>query len=187
MNSTLERMIQAAFHLREGELAGVRGWMGSDRFDVEAKPEAGANFEDELAMLRTLLIERFQLRYHTESRQLTTLALVLAKGGSKVRASQDGGGKERITIRPGEISGVHIPFGHFVSVLGAQLKQGVANETGLAGPFDLTLTFLPEGAADAASGPSVYAALEEQLGLRLEARKRQVEVLVIDAAEKPRK
>ena len=184
LNSTLEQMIHAAFHVREGELIGIRGWMALDRFDIEAKPGARASFDDQLTMLRALLIERFQLRYHTETRQLTTLALARAKSGPKFEPSKDDGtgNKERIVIRAGEISGVNIPFGHFVSVLAAQLKQSVANETGLSGKFDLVLKYTPDNASD---GLSVYAALEEQLGLKLESRKGPAEVMVIDSAEKP--
>jgi uncharacterized protein (TIGR03435 family) len=181
-------MIHAAFHIPEGLLAGVNGWMRSDRFDIEAKTPAGSTFDENLTMLRGLLIERFQLRFHSETRESTLLALVFAKNGPKFHQSKDdaAGNKERIDIRPTEISGVNIPFGHFVTVLSAQLKRTVSNDTGLSGKFDLSLKYVLDDAPEGANGPTVFAALEDQLGLRLESRKGPAEVMVIDSAEKPR-
>jgi uncharacterized protein (TIGR03435 family) len=181
-------MIRAAFHIPQGSLASLNGWMQADRYDIDAKAAANSTFDEDLTLLRALLIERFQLRFHTETHQSTTLALVIAKNGLKFHQSKDdaAGGKERIDIRPTEISGVNIPFGHFVSVLGAQLKRTVTNATGLSGKFDLSLKYVRDDAPDAANGPSVFAALEDQLGLKLESRKGPVEVMVIDSAEKPR-
>jgi uncharacterized protein (TIGR03435 family) len=186
LNTPIEQMIHAAFRLPEGSLVGIGGWMQFDRYDIDAKAAASSTFDEDLTMLRALLIERFQLRFHTETRQSTTLALVVAKNGPKFRQSTDdgAGGKERIDIRPTEISGVNIPFGHFVSVLGAQLKRTVTNATGLSGKFDLSLKYVRD-APDAANGPTIFAALEDQLGLKLESRKGPVEVMVIDSAAKP--
>jgi uncharacterized protein (TIGR03435 family) len=188
LNSPLEQMIHAAFHIPEGSLAGLSGWMRTDRYDVEAKTAANSTFDDDLAMLRGLLIERFQLRFHDETRQSTTLALVVAKSGPKFHQSNDdaAGNKERIDIRPTEISGVNIPFGHFVSVLAAQLHRTVTNDTGLSGKFDLSLKYVRDDAPEGSAGPTVFAALEDQLGLKLESRKGLAEVMVIDSAEKPR-
>ena len=188
LNSPLEQMMHAAFHIPEGSLAGLTGWMRTDRYDVEAKTPANSTFDDDLTMLRVLLIERFRLRFHNETRQSATLALVVAKSGPKLHPSKDdaAGNKERIDIRPAEISGVNIPFGHFVSVLAAQLKRAVRNETGLSGKFDLSLKYVRDDAPEGANGPTVFGALEDQLGLKLESRKGPVEVMVIDSAEKPR-
>jgi uncharacterized protein (TIGR03435 family) len=188
LNSPLEQMIHAAFHIPEGLLAGLTGWMRSDRYDIEAKTPAGSTFDENLTMLRALLIERFQLRFHSETRESTLLALVLAKNGPKFHQSKDdaAGSKERIDIRPAEISGIHIPFGHFVTALAAQLKRTVSNETGLSGNFDLSLQYVRDDAPEGANGPTVFAALEDQLGLKLESRKGPVDVMVIDSAERPR-
>ena len=187
LNSPLEQMIHAAFHIPEGSLAGLAEWMRSDRYDIEAKTPARSTFDENLTMLRALLIERFQLRFHSETRESTLLALVLAKSGPKFHQSKDdaAGNKERIDIRPTEISGINIPFGHFVTVLAAQLKRTVSNDTGLSGNFDLSLKYVRDDAPEGANGPTVFAALEDQLGLKLESRKGPVEVMVIDSAEKP--
>ena len=88
-----------------------------------------------------------------------------------------------MNIRPTEISGVNIPFGHFVSILEAQLGYPVINETGLTGKYDLALKYVRDDSGS--DGPSVFAALAD-LGLKLEARQAPVEVFVIDSAERPR-
>jgi uncharacterized protein (TIGR03435 family) len=188
LNMPLEQMIHAAFHIPQGSLAGLTGWMQSDRYDIEAKAAANSTFDEDLTMLRALIIDRFQLRFHNETRQSTTLVLAIAKNGPKFLQSKDdsAGNKEHIDIRPTEISGVNIPFGHFVTVLAAQLKRSIVNDTGLTGKFDLSLKYVRDDAPEGANGPTVFAALEEQLGLKLDSRKGPVEVMVIDSAEKPR-
>jgi uncharacterized protein (TIGR03435 family) len=184
VNCTLEQMIHAAFHVKSGALFGVSGWMASERYDVNGKTAIAASFDEELDMLRTLLIDRFQLRFHNETRQITTMALVTAKGGPKFQASKDEG-RERITIGAGEISGINIPIGHLVSVLGSQLRRPVVNETGLTRSFDFSLKWVPDDAADSTAGASLFTALEEELGLKLESRKGPAEVMVIDSAKRP--
>jgi uncharacterized protein (TIGR03435 family) len=113
------------------------------------------------------------------------MALVVGKGGPKFPASKDQDQKERVNIRTTEISGVAIPFGHFVSILEAQLRSTITNETGLSAKYDLMLKYVADDAPDG-NGPSVFAALQDQLGLKLEARKGPVEVFVIDSAQRPR-
>jgi uncharacterized protein (TIGR03435 family) len=135
-------------------------------------------------MLRGLLADRFQLRFHREVRQLSAQALVLAKGGPKLHASKDQDQKERVNIHATEISGVAIPFGHFVSILAAQLGYPITNQTGLSGKYDLALKYVRDDSPDAGA-PSVFAALED-LGLKLETRRGPVEVFVIDSAAQPR-
>ena len=183
-NTTLQQLIQAAWHLNTGWLFGTTAWMESDRFDIDAKAAGNSSFEEDLVMLRGLLADRFQLRFHREVRQLSTQALVLAKGGPKLYASKDQGQKESVNIHATEISGVAIPFGHFVSILAAQLGYPITNQTGLSGKYDLALKYVRDDAPDA-GGPSVFAALED-LGLKLETRRGPVEVFVIDSATRPR-
>jgi uncharacterized protein (TIGR03435 family) len=184
-NSTLQQLIQAAYHIKAGLLFRTSGWMESDRFDIDAKASGNSNFDEDLVMLRSLLADRFQLRFHREMRQLKTSVLVVGKGGPKFQASKDQDQKERVNIRTTEISGAAIPFGHFVSILGAQLGYPITNETGLSGKYDLTLKYVRDD-SPGTDGPSVFAALADQLGLKLETRTGPVEVFVIDSAERPR-
>ena len=181
---TLEQLIQAAFHVRTGALFGVTPWMQTDRFDIDATTPAPSTFDQELTMLQSLLTERFQLRFHRETRQLRIDVLVPAKGGPKFHLSANQNAKEQVSIRPTEICGTAIPFGHFVTILAAQLEYPLTNETGLTGQFDLCLKYARDDAPG--DGPSVFAALEEQLGLKIEARRGPVEVFVIDTAARPR-
>jgi uncharacterized protein (TIGR03435 family) len=184
-NITLEQLIQAAWHINTGLLFGTAAWMESDRFDIDAKVAGNSSFEEDLVMLRALLADRFQLRFHREVRQLGTQALVVAKGGPKLQASKDQDQKERVNTRATEISGVAIPFGHFVSILAAQLGYPITNQTGLSGKYDLALKYIRDDSPDAGTS-SVFAALED-LGLKLETRRGPVEVFVIDSAERPRR
>jgi uncharacterized protein (TIGR03435 family) len=185
-NYTLQQLIQTAYHVKTGMLFGVNGWMQIDRYDIDAKAAGNSSFDDDLVMLQALLAERFQLRFHREIRQIASLALVAAKSGTKLHASKADGQKEHLTVLPSEISGDHIPFGHFVTILQGQLKLPITNETGISGNYDLTLKYAREDSPEAAGAPSIFAALEEQLGLKLEAWKGPVEVMVIDSATKPR-
>jgi len=185
-NMPLQQLIQAAYHIKTGMLFGTAAWMQSERFDIDAKAPGSSTFEEDMVMLRALLAERFQLKFHRETRQLKIQTLVLAKSGPKFQLSKDQDQKERVNIRPTEISGTDIPFGHFVTILEAQLGYPILNETGLSGQFDLSLKYVRDDSpAAAADGPSVFAALAD-LGLKLEARQGPVEVFVIDSAERPR-
>ena len=151
---------------------------------MDAKATRQSSFDEDMGMLRALLVDRFQLRFHGETRQLKMQVLVVGRSGPKFQASKDQDQKERVNIRPTEISGVNIPFGHFVSILEAQLGYPIINETGLTGKYDLALKYVRDD-SPGSDGPSVFAALAD-LGLKLEARQAPVEVFVIDSAERPR-
>jgi uncharacterized protein (TIGR03435 family) len=101
-----------------GMLFGATGWMELDRFDIDAKAAGNSTFDEDMPMLCALMADRFHLRFHRETRQLTTLVLLVAKNGAKLQPSKDQSQKERINIRANEISGFNIPFGHFVTILG---------------------------------------------------------------------
>jgi uncharacterized protein (TIGR03435 family) len=182
-NCTLQQLVQTAYHIKTGLLFGMTAWMKSDRFDIDAKAVGNSDFDQDLVMLRALLADRFQLRFHYETRQLRTYALVLGKSGPKFQASKDQDRKEAVNIKATEISGFAIPFGHFVSVLGAQLGYPISNQTGLSDKYDLTVKYVGDD-SQGSDGPSVFAALEE-LGLKLETRTGPSEVFVIDSAERP--
>jgi uncharacterized protein (TIGR03435 family) len=183
-NATLQQLIQAAWHIKTGMLFGIAGWMDSERFDVDAKAIGNSSFDEDMVMLRALLADRFQLTFHRETRRLRMQVLVVGKGGLKFRPSKDQDQKERVNIRNGEISGVAIPFGHFVAILEAQLEVPIVNETGLSGKYDVALKYVRDDSART-DGPSVFAALRD-LGLKLETRQAPAEVFVIDSAERPR-
>jgi uncharacterized protein (TIGR03435 family) len=183
-NATLRQLIQMAYHVRTGTLTGATGWMDSDRFNIEAKASTKSNFDDDLVMLQALLTDRFQLRFHRETRQIGMQALVAVKGGAKIQRTADQDQKESVSIRPTSISGTAIPIGHFVSILEAQVGTPLLNETGLSGKYDLSLTYVRDDVRQV-DGPTVFAALQDQLGLKLEARRGPAEVFIIDSAQRP--
>jgi uncharacterized protein (TIGR03435 family) len=130
-----------------------------------------------------LLAERFKLVTHIKTQAVGGYALVLAKGGPKLKETT--APVARTGIGPGRMRAPSITMEVFARGLGMAVQQPVINETGLTGNYDLTLTFAPEGATDSAL-PSIFTALEEQLGLKLEGgRKGQVDTPVIDHVEHP--
>jgi uncharacterized protein (TIGR03435 family) len=182
-NETLKRCIMGAYGLGPNQIAGGPGWMESDRFEIVAKSEREADGDKALMlMLRTLLAERFQLRVHFETRTIPALVLEVARNGPKLETVE--GGSARTQNGRGLIDARMITMTRFAEVLSRQMDLPFVDRTGLNGTFNLKLEWTalnakPDG------GPSVFTALQEQLGLRLESRKMPIEVLIIDHAEKP--
>jgi uncharacterized protein (TIGR03435 family) len=137
-------------------------------------------------MLQTLLLERFQMAVHREPRELSYYALTQSKKGVKIEAAKDTDAAG--SNGPGHIISSHMTM-YTLAVLLArfELHGIVLDQTELKGLFGVKLEWSPgnDGAASAdATGPSIFTAVKEQLGLSLEARKGPVEVLVVDRAEK---
>lgn len=212
-NITVHMLLTEGFGLNADQLSGEPGWAKSDTFDVEAKV-AGADvealkkipFEQRRAMFQQVLTDRFQLKVHHESQQLPVYTLTLAKGGSKLKETTTvpkgpggiSGGPGRIMMGRGSMKGDGMTLNFLVSILSRQLHRTVIDKTGLTGNYDLELKWAPdEGmggdagahgpAADdpSASGPTIFTALQEQLGLKLESGKGPVDTVVIDHLEKP--
>jgi uncharacterized protein (TIGR03435 family) len=148
-------------------------------------------------MLQPLLEERFKLKVHRETREMPEYRLVIAKGGSKLREyrKEDGDTRQMGTrIGRGLIDAHGTEFNELVFFLRSELGRPVIDATGLTGKFDFKLEWVPDesqpnSGGDApppdATGASIFAAIQEQLGLKLEAMKGPVEMLVIDHVEKP--
>lgn len=164
------------------------------RFDINAKAEGDGERprEEFRQMLRALLAERFHLGLHREPREIPVYALVPDKKGVKVRESGPEAKGVLLMTRSGRIvaDGVEMKVlaGWFSNANG--VERPVVDETGLKGRYDFTLEWTnplagPAGKDDAAAGPSIFTAMTDQLGLRLEPRKGPVEFLVIDRAELP--
>jgi uncharacterized protein (TIGR03435 family) len=205
-NITLRTLIAFAYDVREFQIIGGPKWLDTDRYDIVAKPphdpvgvEISRAQRTKLVhlMAQALLASRFQLVEHAETKELPVYALVLAKNGPQHLAANKGDNPQK-GIR-GEKDGLQcmgISMETFASRgLAPRLRNIVLDQTGLTGEFDFELHFVddgppkpgtetaPQAAADPA-GPSLAAALQEQLGLKLETRKAPVEVIVIDRAEK---
>lgn len=185
-NGRLSHMIGIAFPLQNmSMLRNAPDWVccGPERFDVQAKADNPTATEAQLlAMLQTLLEDRFKLKYHREDHEESGYALVVAKTGQKLTPAQDdevttigpfNKGNPTVTIAPRRFS-----MEMLASFLSNRTTGPVKDETGLTGFYDFKLTW------NDTDGPSVFSALQ-QLGLRLEPRKLRVSYFVFESAERP--
>ena len=189
-NVSLKRLIGMAYGVAEGRDYLFKGpdWMDTADFDIAAKFPPDSSDSQVLLMLQRLLDERFKLRLHRESREFSVYALVVDKRGSKVRPTATPG-PYRFSARGGHGVGISVSMAMFANRLAKEVGRPVVDFTGLTGQFDLTLDWKPEGGQqenpDAASDrPSIFSALPEQLGFKLEPRKVSLDVLVVDAGVK---
>lgn len=188
-NVSVRVLLLEAFGIRRLQLAGVPDWCESEKYDIVARTANPAQIEPEeiRPLLRWLLVQRFHLKYHLETRQLPEYALVVAKGGAKLTANLAESGPLGIETRkaPGRatLKATRKPVSDLAQMLANQLDTYIADDTGMKGTFDFTLEWSPDAEHDSPL-PSVFAALQEQLGLKLESRKGPVEVTVIDGIER---
>jgi uncharacterized protein (TIGR03435 family) len=189
-NVTLKRCVRGAFNIPEAQVVGGPPWVEEVRFDIEAKAAGPAGDGELMLMLRALLAERFQLQVHKEIRPLAGYALVVGKGGISAKVSAPDAESRTVSTR-GAMDATGCSMRQLAMKLSEAIHAPVADATGVEGPFDFGLKWVPDDlqartpATDAASGPSIFAALQEQLGLKLEPRKVPTEVLVIDRVQKP--
>ena len=175
-------LIVYAFGVKYLQIAGPE-WLATPRFDIVATLPKGTTKEQVPMMWQNLLIDRFGLRAHHESRETMHFELGVAKNGSKLKpAVQEGTGS--VGHRQ---DGIHMHFPKmtmeaFASILGNQLQKAVTDVTGLKGEYEITLVWTPDSEvpADGALYPALPQALQEQLGLRLETKKGPLDMLVID-------
>jgi len=177
-NETLKRCIMGAFSVGPNQIVGGPQWLDSDTFHIAAKAEEPVGDAVIMQMLQELLKDRFKLETHRESRAIQAYVLGVTKNGPKLEKSA-GGGSVTQNGR-GLITAKVTTMDHFAQVLSRQMDFPVVNQTGIEGVFDLKLEW-----TNADTGPSIFTAIQEQLGLRLTSRKTPVDVLVIDHVEKP--
>jgi uncharacterized protein (TIGR03435 family) len=190
---TLKRCILSAYGLAPSQVVGGPEWLDFDRFEIAAKSEEPIEDSDlMMAMLRGLLLERFKLVVHSETRKMSAFVLDSAKRGPKLTKVEAGeAGTNTISNDAGKIIDAHhTSMDKFAKILARQVDLPVINQTGLDGVYNFKLQWTPDTLrvtkrAEGRDGPSIFTAIQEQLGLRLRAQKAQVEVLVIDSASKP--
>jgi len=198
-NASLQLLIQWAFDVKTFQIAGTPAWANSEGYDITAKAEGGANFEEMRPMLQCLLTDRFKLKLRRETRTLSIYELAPAKGGPKIKAATDcikidpngpppqfgarlcGGARTSV----GGIEGFGVGMAKFAELLSDRLDRTVIDNTGFAGTFDFQLNFTPDEAPGPTPSPSLFEALQDQMGLRLVSTKGPVDVLVIDHVERP--
>jgi uncharacterized protein (TIGR03435 family) len=201
-NYFLKSLIFDAYGLKQFyQIVGGPGWIDSEGFDIEAKVVAANGTtpqpltrELRKQMLRSLLVDRFKLAVHNETRQLPVYELVVAKNGPKFQPAKPEekfkystnfrGGLTMLTLQTAEISAL-------TGELSGRLSRPVIDKTGLIGKYDIKLEWAhdtslsSDAAANDASGPSIFTAVQEQLGLKLQPAKAPVDVIVIDQVEQP--
>jgi uncharacterized protein (TIGR03435 family) len=188
-NHTLRLLVKAAYHLKDYQLFGTSGWMETDSYDIDAKADGKTTFAQDMPMLQALLTDRFQLKVHRETREIPVYVLVVGKGGPKLEASKDDDSKPTsLKNRPDGFNAVKLNFAQMAPLLSGNLNVPVIDETGIKGMYDVDLSYTPQALLDNpeyVGGISVFAAVQDQLGLKLLPSKRPVEVMVVDRAEKP--
>jgi uncharacterized protein (TIGR03435 family) len=185
-NVSLQKCIALAYNVSEDRDGAIvaPGWVRETRYDIVAKIPAGSQPEQARVMLQNLLAERFKLKLHRESRETKIYSLLVVKNGPKLRES---GLDAQRSVRegPGNLTGSGVPISALADHLSGpryELGRQVVDRTGLKGNFDFTLEWT---AADPdPQGASLFTALQEQLGLKLEPQESAVEVLVVDSMEK---
>ncbi len=176
----MKDLIAFAYDVRPHQIVDGPSWAESAGFDIVAKGDDDRQIR---AMVQKLLADRFGLTLHAATREMPVYALVVGKGGPKFHASEkenmsiSGGGKGRVMYQKATMA-------LFAQNLAPPLGRTVVDRTGLAGEYDFTLEWSPEEGMSTES-PSLFTALQEQLGLKLESAKAPVKILVIDHAEKP--
>ncbi|HEY1241833.1 MAG TPA: TIGR03435 family protein [Bryobacteraceae bacterium] len=208
-NTNLSDLIKFAYSVHPKQIIGAPSWIDSDKFDISAKPDTpGMPSVDQMrVMLQKLLTERFSLTFHNEKRELSAYAITVAKGGAKLKKEENapvpipgfGGLPQRgFNVRNATIS-------EFAGVMQAQfMEQPVVDQTGLGDTrYSFILKWTPDPsqstgfgggppppnaqppAPDGEAPPDLFAALQQQIGLQMKMTKAQVEVMIIDKAQKP--
>jgi uncharacterized protein (TIGR03435 family) len=187
-------------------VSGGPNWYDRSLYDIVAKSEGSRipSQDDRKQMLRALLSERFQLKFHREPKEIAVYALIVGKNGPKMkeRAADDGGAPFSMLLNGLHIPGRNASMAELANVLESLIPltdperddRPVLDKTGLAGRFDFELTWAPDPTrsggrggppGDSANAPDLFIAVQEQLGLKLESARARVEALVIDHVEKP--
>jgi uncharacterized protein (TIGR03435 family) len=202
---TVKTLIETAYGIRSEfrQIVGAPAWVESAKYGIVAKsdehedpstltPEQSkAYWERQRQRLQSLLADRFQLKFHSEVRQLPVFALVVAKGGPKLETPKAGEVSRIGVYGAFKLDATNAPMSLFAdecSYLG--IDRLVMDKTGLTGRYDFKLQWTPDGTLADSAAPdsgegSIFTALQEQIGLKLEPQKGPVEVLVIDHIERP--
>jgi uncharacterized protein (TIGR03435 family) len=199
---TLKLMIAAAYNLNSREISGGPEWVESDHYDIVAVTpgEVRPTRDEQMAMLRNLLADRFKLAFHRERKEFSIYELEVAKGGPKLKpstAAPDEPAQLISTVYPQRmvLPARNATMSDLASLMQrAMLDRPVVDKTGLTGRYNFDLEWAPDetqfggevptASADAPSAP-LFSAIQQQLGLKLEATRGPVEALVVDNAERP--
>jgi bla regulator protein blaR1 len=210
-NMPVRALIKSAYGIRDFQLFGAPGWVGTERYDIIAKPERLPSVaeppdiqsmtddqrkvrdEQWKSRVRALLADRFGLVVHTETKEEQIYVLTVAKGGPKLTIVSVPGTRQGTSVNQGRIQGFAGYISSLVTNLADVVGRPVVDKTGLTGKYDYVLEWTPDMPAtglDApqsvdSPGPTIFTALQEQLGLKLESSKGPVDTYVIDKVDRP--
>lgn len=207
-NMTVKGMVAFVYKVRDFQISGGPDWVNSSHYDIEAIAEGNPNQDQFKRMLQTLLQDRFKLVLHHDSKELPIYELTVAKGGLKLQLLKEGDcivydaahppkpgqrssdGCDNLSNGRGSFDATSATMAQVAMMFSFQVGRTVVDKTGIEGKFPVHLKFAPvdgeTGAPPAAdAGPSIFTAVQEQLGLRLDAAKGPVDVLVIDHVDRP--
>lgn len=186
-NLTLLSLILSAYQINHGQLIGGPNWLTSAGWDIDATFPVSATYEQQHRMMQALLADRFGLSVHRETRSLPIYHLSVAKGGPRLKAAATTNGA--MSAGPRMIRYDSATMMEFAHQLSSYLGQQVIDKTELKGQFEIDLTFMPVDSLTSPDAsptlPTIFTALQEQAGLKLDATHGPVEVIVIDKVDKP--
>jgi uncharacterized protein (TIGR03435 family) len=193
-NYSLKDLIRLGWEVRDFQIAGGPGWLDTERYNVQTKPDVAfspvtADGEArQREMVRLMLQDRFRLQVHQQQKEMNVYYLVLAQGAPKLKRTGDAREMNtHMSDAKGRMWATKFDMVLFAQYLGGELGFPVIDQTGLTGVYDFELAWNPDDGkigAETDSRPSMVTAIKEQLGLELKRGKGQVEVVVVDYAEK---
>ncbi len=178
-NVSLRDLIKWAYSVKDYQVVGP-DWLSSQKFDIVAKAPPSDTDDQLMPMLQALLAKRFTLAIHRETKERAVYALVAGKNGPSLHEVE--AGPEHSSGARGSLSGQKMSMSQLADSLSRHVDLPVLNTTGIEGVFNIELKWAPD--EDNANGPSIFTALQEQLGLKLEQRKGPMEFVVVDHAER---
>jgi uncharacterized protein (TIGR03435 family) len=195
--ASLKHIIIMAYNITERQISGGPDWLESDTFDINAKASRPTTREQIYLMVQTLLADRFKLRLKREAREEPVYALLVDKGGPKLKLHESQDGTQPL-IRAGGAFGQmlfqNVPVSRLAWFLSTQVGRSVLDKTDLNGSYDFTLNYTPEvskggyipdTSAKDLPDPSILAAVREQLGLKVQSQRGIVEFFTVAHVEKP--
>ncbi len=204
INQSLTRILCFSYNVQEKQIIGLPPWADTDKFDIDAQPdgEGAPNDKQWKRMLQKMLADRFKLTIHHDKKEMSVYALSVAKSGEKLTKNEgDPNGLPALFFRGklGDLNVRNANMGDFTGLLQeVVLDKPVLDQTGLTGRFDFSLKWTPDDsqfggraantpppADNADAPPNLYTAIQEQIGLKLDATKAPADVIVIDHVEKP--
>jgi uncharacterized protein (TIGR03435 family) len=202
VNISLSKLLAFSYGVHDKQLIGLPSWAETDKYDIDAKPDTdgGPNKKQLQGMVQKLIADRFSLTFHSDKKELSVYVLSVAKTGAKLTKSDNQSGLPGFSLRGlGALMVRNSSMSDFAGMMQETvLDRPVVDQTGLPGKYDFTLNWTPDDSqfggmaakmppptGSANPPPALYTAIQEQIGLKLDATNASTDVMVIDHVEKP--